>query len=191
MIFLSSSFFSLVTLLFHCDEGLPPPLLTCHPSCPRFSVTTVMSYAFFINRDLCPVGQLLSSLLSIQTEMSNSHLIQLLSFFSMLLQSHTHTKQTVGRFLVFHSPFFLFSFQLSVDSTTLVALFYQDHFSFRSIPIIRLYLGLCFSFLGYSPGWRHYALRVPPPRWPLLHFHLSLFRLLGKKSAWASSKLDG
>lgn len=179
-----------MTPLFHCDEGRPPPLLTCHPSCPRFSVTTVMSYAFFINRGLCPVGQLLSSLLSIQTEMSSGHLIQLLSFFSTLLQSHTHETDS-GALSCFSQPFFLFSFQLSVDSTTLVALFYQDHFSFRSIPIIRLYLGLCFSFLGYSPGWRHYALRVPPPRWPLLHFHLSLFRLLGKKSAWASSKLDG
>lgn len=73
LILLSSSFCSLVTSLFHCDEGteIPPPLLTYHRSCPRFSVTTVMSYAFFINRDLCPVGQLLPSLLSTQTEMSS------------------------------------------------------------------------------------------------------------------------
>lgn len=132
---------------------------------------------------------------SLPSSASKQRCLAVISFsyypFSPRCYSHTHTKQTVGRSLVFHSPFFLFSFQLSVDSTTLVALFYQDHFSFRSIPIIRLYLGLCFSFLGYSPGWRHYALRVPPPRWPLLHFHLSLFRLLGKKSSWASSKLDG
>ena len=163
MILFSSSCYSLVTPLFHCNEGLQPPLLTYQPSCPRFSITIVMTYAFIINRDLYPVGQILPSLLSTQTEMSSGHLIQLLSCFSMLLQV-THTKQTVEHSLVFHSLFFLFSFQLSIDSTTLVTLFYQHHFSFHSIQFLRLFLALCFSFLEYSPGWRHYALRVLPPR---------------------------
>lgn len=61
-------------------------------------------------------------------------------------------KQTVGLYLVFPMWFFLFSFQLNVDSTTLVTLFYQDHLSFYIIQFLAAFcrLFLCFFVVSWN-----------------------------------------